>query len=395
VTRCASCSLVVVLASCVVGDAKPAAEADASAGVEGSDGAAPTTSATTGDATSDASDDGSGRRDAGAGDEGSDDGADGGTGGETPVSPDGAWHSLAPMAGGPRQEIGVAAVGTEVFAVGGITPQGMVARVEAYDPRTDAWRSVADFPVAEVHHANTAGAGGRLWVTGFLTGAGFVARGEVFAYDPAADAWTAQAPMPAGTERGAAGVAVDGEAIVVLGGSRDGPAVTDASMLDTASGTWSALPDLPAPRDHLVAAVVDGRIYAIGGRNANIAGHVARVDVLEPGASTWSEGPPMPTSRGGMAAAVVGPFVFVAGGEGNPDAESGVFAAFEVLDTETMSWTALEPMPTPRHGTGAATLGGAVLVPGGADRQQLGAVATHEAWVLEPIAARLRGSRLR
>jgi len=33
-------------------------------------------------------------------------------------------------------------------------------------------------------------------------------------------------------------------------------------------------------------------------------------------------------------------------------------------------------MPEPRHGTGAAALGGTLYVPGGADRQAFGAVAT-------------------
>ena len=45
------------------------------------------------------------------------------------------------------------------------------------------------------------------------------------------------------------------------------------------------------------------------------------------------------------------------------------------------SWEALEPMPTPRHGTGAAELDGVIYVPGGATMQAFGAVDTHEAYV--------------
>ena len=41
-------------------------------------------------------------------------------------------------------------------------------------------------------------------------------------------------------------------------------------------------------------------------------------------------------------------------------------------------------MPTPRHGTGAASVGNAVFVPGGADHQGFGAVATHEAYFVAP-----------
>jgi hypothetical protein len=37
-------------------------------------------------------------------------------------------------------------------------------------------------------------------------------------------------------------------------------------------------------------------------------------------------------------------------------------------------------MITPRHGTGAAGVGGVLYVPGGATQQAFGAVATHESY---------------
>jgi N-acetylneuraminic acid mutarotase len=277
----------------------------------------------------------------------------------------------------------VVALGGEVYVVGGFTPQGVVPTVEIYDPSANAWRSGADFPDPAVHHANAAAAGGRLWVTGYLVSLQFTTVGRVFSYDPNADAWTEHDPMPTATERGASAVAVVDAAIYVLGGLRSGAPVADAWRFETATEQWTPLPDLPSARDHLVAAAVDGKVYAIGGRGGAISSHTPRVDVFDPAAGAWSEGPPLPTSRAGMAAAAVGSFVFVAGGEGNPDAASGVFAAFEVLDTTTGTWMVLDPMPAPRHGTGAAAVGATVYIPGGADQEAFAAVDTVEAWTLQ------------
>jgi len=59
---------------------------------------------------------------------------------------------------------------------------------------------------------------------------------------------------------------------------------------------------------------------------------------------------------------------------------TGVFAENEVYDPGKDSWQSLEPMLTPRHGTGGASLGGIFYVPGGATRQGYGAVDTNESY---------------
>ena len=84
----------------------------------------------------------------------------------------------------------------------------------------------------------------------------------------------------------------------------------------------------------------------------------------------------MLTPRAGAAAAVLDGRLYVCGGEGNAADPSGVFPQAEAYDLASNSWTAPAPMATPRHGTGAATLGDSIYVPGGATRQAFGAVAT-------------------
>jgi N-acetylneuraminic acid mutarotase len=79
---------------------------------------------------------------------------------------------------------------------------------------------------------------------------------------------------------------------------------------------------------------------------------------------------------------VVGGMIIVAGGEGSPSDPAGVYPETEGYDPSTNSWTQFQDMRTPRHGTGAAGIGNQLFVPGGADSEGFGAVATHEVFTL-------------
>lgn len=295
---------------------------------------------------------------------------------------DGTWTVLAPMPGGARQETSVVELGGEIYVLGGFDGAAQVVdRVEAYDPLTDAWRVRAALPFA-VHHINAAAVGGKIYVVGALTGLGFVQNPNVLVYDPAADRWDGLGEMPAGTDRGASGVAVLGSKIYLAGGYRAGQALTLFSAYDTQTGDFEALPDLPHPLDHLVSVALVGRVYVIGGRNRSIQSTRAEVWSFEPADGAWRERAPLPRARAGFAgAAALGGRIYVFGGEGNPDPGTrGVFADGDAYDPVGDRWRTVSPMRTPRHGTSAAALGGRVFVPGGATQQAFGAVDVLEAF---------------
>lgn len=268
----------------------------------------------------------------------------------------------------------------ELYVLGGFDDEErIVSVVEAYDPATDTWRRAADLPTA-LHHANAAVVDDRLFVLGFLTDRSFSADGRVFVYDPDLDAWGEGRSLPPFTERGGSGVAVVDDRVYVVGGYRGG-AVTDVSRYDPATDAWEVLPSLPVAADHLVAGAVLGVVYAVGGRSGGIGGHRPAVWAFHPDAGGWIERASMPTSRAGAAATTAGGLVYVFGGEGNRDDESGVFAQAEAYDPDSDTWERLAPMPTPRHGMGAATIDGIVYVPGGGDLEGFAAVDTHEAYL--------------
>jgi N-acetylneuraminic acid mutarotase len=288
------------------------------------------------------------------------------------------WKPLADLAGGPRQECGVAALNGQVFVVGGFSgSRNILTSVEAYDPATDTWRRAASLTMP-LHHPNVAAARGKLYVLGALEQMSFTAIGVAFEYDPAGDRWAAVGGMPAGTQRGAAATAAINNRVYVAGGARGGSAVTDFSVYDVVINAWQALPPLPVAAEHVVGVALNGLLYVIGGRSGGTLRN--EVQIYDPATNRWAAGRPMPTARGGLMGAAVGNRIHVVGGEGNTAVASGIFPQHEVYDPAQDTWSTLGPMRTPRHGTGAAGIDGTLFVPGGATVQGFGAVGIHEAF---------------
>jgi len=293
------------------------------------------------------------------------------------ADPPAHWDSAPPLALGPTQETAAVAVAGKIYVLGGFTNGAIVPAVQVFDPATSTWAAGPPLPAA-VHHVTAAAIGDTIYVLGALATPSFIATGDVWSWTPGDAGWTVRAPMPAGTERGAAVAGELAGKLVVAGGYR-GRAVTDVAIYDPALDAWTAGPPLPAPRDHACGASLGGALYVAGGRDGSNA---ATLYELAPGATAWTERAALPTPRAGTGCGVVGDRLVVVGGEGNPNLPTGVFAEVEAYAPDADRWDALPPMPTPRHGMGAAATGGKLYVPGGATVQAFGAVATHE--VLTP-----------
>lgn len=326
----------------------------------------------------DGGDDGTGGDDGGdGGGDGGDGGGDDGDGGGDDGGDDGSgatWEALEDVPSGPVQETAVVVEGGLLYVIGGI---GSLSGVLIYDTESGEWSDGPELPLG-MHHANAAAVDGTLYIVGALD-PDFSPIGGVWSWTPGDDAWVEGTPMPVGTQRGAAAVGVVDGRILVAGGLA-GNSVDTMTIYDPADDSWDlSLPELPERIDHGTGQSVDGVFYAIGGRtDGRITDAVyAFVD------GEWQERSPMPTARGGTGSGVLEGKIAVVGGEGNPDADSGVFPEAELYDPATDDWSALPDMPTPRHGMGAGGVGKALYVPGGADVQGIGAVATHEALRLQ------------
>ena len=311
----------------------------------------------------------------------------------------GVWETRAPVPQ-PRTEVSVAADDSLVYLLGGFGP-GPRRRATAprtvltYDPRADRWDVAGHIPEG-VNHAGLAAVGGRLYLIGGFREHTFAPTGAVRIYDPATGAWLEGAPML--TPRGALAVAVLDGKIHAIGGNAEGRAgrpahehgaprednsVATHEVYDPATDAWTRQAPMPTPRNHLGAAVVNGRIHAIGGR---VSGDMELTthEIFDPATGTWSPGPPLPTGRSGIAVVAHRGLIYVFGGETVRLIRRSTFDAAERYDPVAERWERLHPMPTARHGLGAASLGDAIHVLSGGPRAGMAFGTANERLVVKP-----------
>lgn len=115
------------------------------------------------------------------------------------------------------------------------------------------------------------------------------------AYDPASKKWTDLAPLPEGRSSHDAAM-LDGKLYVIGGWKLAGsePTVWHKSALvcdlTKDSPTWEEIASPPFQRRALSVAAFDGKIYAVGGMQ-EAGGFTMRVDAYDPKTNTWSAAP--------------------------------------------------------------------------------------------------------
>jgi N-acetylneuraminic acid mutarotase len=259
----------------------------------------------------------------------------------------------------PRHEHGYVQVGGKFYLLGG----RRIQPVNIFDPASGTWTNGAPPPV-EIHHFQATVFDNKIYLVGAMTGRYPTEPPlpNVYIYDPAADRWSQGPETPAGRRRGGAGAVLHDGLIYIVAGIRNGHSDGHVTWVDTfnpRTGEWKQLPDAPHARDHFHAAVIDGKIYAAGGRRSSAATGqtfeltVPDVDVYDIKAGTWSTLPPngnIPTPRAGCTVAVVDGRLLVIGGESaQPLAHNDV----EALDPKTGAWAKLTPLSMGRHATQA------------------------------------------
>ncbi len=180
------------------------------------------------------------------------------------------WKGLAPLSI-PRQQIDCGIIGSKAYVVGGkitdphapITPT-----VEIYDIAENGWFFGRPLPEAR-HGVQVAVVEGKLYTIG---GAHAQRRGGTFSsaferYDPEANTWESLPDLPFPIL--GPGIAVVGENILVLGGSTLENGSQTASdkvfFYNVRRKRWERASSLPKHIMFAAVAVIDDRIYVIGG----------------------------------------------------------------------------------------------------------------------------------
>ncbi|MHC4520034.1 MAG: Kelch repeat-containing protein, partial [Planctomycetota bacterium] len=192
-----------------------------------------------------------------------------------------------------------------------------------------------------------------LVLSGLLSAASMSARG--------AEIWTEKAPMPTPRLALAASV-VDGK-IYAIGGRAERTLTTE---YDPATDTWTTKTPMITPRFCLATSVVDGKIYAIGGsQHTSARAPGVATEEYDPVTDAWTKRTDMPTGRWGLSTSVVDGKVYAIGGS-EPTGWKTYLRTVEEYDPLTDTWTKKADMPTARAWHSASVVDGKIYVIGGA-----------------------------
>jgi hypothetical protein len=165
------------------------------------------------------------------------------------------WSERAPLPV-PRTNLALVAHGGKLYALGGLDPVHETDTVFVYEPRRDRWSKAAPLP-EKLHALAAVSFRGESWALGgrFRPGEGGVSN-RVWIYEHGRDRWRAGPSMPEPLETH--GAAVVGDRI---------HAVVDPLHLiyDAGEGRWERGRSLTRPRHALALFNADGRLYAVGG----------------------------------------------------------------------------------------------------------------------------------
>ena len=229
-----------------------------------------------------------------------------------------------------------------------------------------------------------------------------IPKGLVYEYDPARDAWTKKKPMPVPAHHPAL-VELNGK-IYVFGGFKAPEVkkfgwvpINNSWEYDPAQDTWKALKAMPSTRGSAAAAVVNGKIYVMGGGGPAYGStdpvlvpdgsnrSLSANEEYDPETDSWRERAPLPTPRNHTAAAAVNGKIYVIGGRiGAPfigtSRNTDIVETYEVAADRWSVGAAF--MPTARSGHAAGVYNGRIFVAGGEqrDRRLVGGYLSMEAY---------------
>jgi len=258
----------------------------------------------------------------------------------------------------------------KVSAIEVLPPSGGTTAPPATgDPTAFSWESRAAAPIGRSEGQGAAVDGKVYAFGGFYTGTTTTARSDV--YDTATNTWTRLPDMPEQLTHSP--TVVDGKVIWLIGGyvgNHPGPATTSVWKFDTVARTWSRGPSLPARRGAGGAALVGRQLHFFGGTN-RVAGSTADPDqpdhwVLDLAAGTgWQSRAGLPNPRNHLTGATVDGKVYAIGGQHNEDESTGLQAQVDRYDPATNGWTRVADLPKARSHTVSVVRDGRILVLGG------------------------------
>lgn len=150
------------------------------------------------------------------------------------------------------------------------------------------------------------------------------------------------------------------------------PVVSLLIMVSTAAGEkWEVISELPTQRRGFATAVVDGKIYLIGGtpfQNRRGPYGLSTVEVYDPKTNSWEQVADMPTPRTSAEVAVVNGTIYVCGGYNGIDnrlVNLKFLDVVEAYDPQNDTWARKQGMSGGRVDFGMGVVAGKIYSMGG------------------------------
>ena len=243
------------------------------------------------------------------------------------------------------------------------------SNVFRYSPNTGIFEDLADFPLVDAYQVGATGMGSSVITAGGWHRFGnnpvtITTISRVFRFRPDQNYWNELSAMP--VEKGFACVeTVNGSVYVVAGG--EGGETLSAPSFDNM--TWSVGATIPTNRSGTSSAVIDGKIYVIGGNFDGTSRSI--LEIYDPETDTWSTGASMSAARRYAACGVMFGRLYVAGGEyydQDSDPREVYLSSAEYYDPATDTWHPATEMPGLRSRASSAVINDVLYVLGGKGR---------------------------
>ena len=175
------------------------------------------------------------------------------------------------------------------------------------------------------------------------------------------NSWTSGRLMP--TARYNVGVAVVNGKIFAIGGHRTSLGIVGINEeYDPITDSWTMKNSIPTPRESFGIAVWQNKIYVFGGLAQS--GMTDATQVYDPSTDSWATNKAsLPTKRIYFSANVVGDKIYLIGGQTSPSNQ--ILDVNEVYDPAADSWTPKSRLPTPISAYASAAVDGKIYILGG------------------------------
>jgi N-acetylneuraminic acid mutarotase len=234
---------------------------------------------------------------------------------------------------------------------GSSAPTGYSMYHQVGQPKELVWEEKAPVSVARFAYDGVEVLDGKIYFVGGHNGS---AKNIAERYNPVTNTWETLNSMS---------VARVGLASAVLNGKLyaiGGIGLSSVEIYDASTGVWSAGLSLPSEVKYGIAITVSGRIYLVGGQNAG-NNELNQVLCFDPTGNTWNVKSNMPTARHGASLVWFKNRIWALGGRSSSISQNKV----ESYDPVSNTWQTEIPLAVSRSWPTAWTANGRLYAGGG------------------------------